>query len=242
VTQAHPNTLGALAALHSLAEAWPWLADMLEPGTPIRTRRVLGPAARAQLIRRAQAERVDLVETQRQGLAPVGATPAPLRVAVLNAQAVAVGAVVDAAWVVSSALRRQPMLAFTIAGSGYQERFRAAVEYLRVTLRLIDPDLAGAIGVELDRADRQARAACGIAPDRRRFGDVACPACGRRSLVIRTLGTDSAAVECDRGDCRCRGVDCLCRQPARSRNCGARHMWDAAEFGQLDRLLTRSAA
>lgn len=237
--QLHPNILGAIAALHDLRDQWQWLADLLEPGTPDRRSRHLTPAAKANLNRLHRAERADLTETRRQGLAPRGASPAPLRIAVLDAQIIALATATDAAWAASSALRTRPMLAYVMPIGDDHRRFEAAGEYLTVTLALIHPDLAGSIGTDLDAAARTARTATGAGPGRKPLA-ATCPACGRRSLVATTYDTDDAIVTCDRGDCRCRGVDCLCRRPQRSP--GGKHMWAAAEFGQLDRLLSRVAA
>jgi hypothetical protein len=236
--QAHPNVLGALSALNDLADQYQWLADLLEPGTPDRRSRHVTPAARAVAARQHRAERTDLAETLRHGHAPSAPSAAPLSMRVLYAQVAAAEAVTDAAWTVSSALRRRPMLAYVPAAGGDGRRFGRAVEYLQVGLRLIDATLAGMLGTDLNAAAQLAAQATGAAPVRQDFGHGACPACGRRSLVAQTISTaDPAIITCTRPDCRCRGVDCLCRRPLRTT--GLRHIWPSDEFGQLRAVLDR---
>jgi hypothetical protein len=124
------------------------------------------------------------------------------------------------------------------AAGGDGRRFGRAVEYLRVGLRLIDPTLAGLLGTDLNAAAQLAAQATGAAPVRQDFGHGACPACGRRSLVAQTISTaDPAIITCTRPDCRCRGIDCLCRRPLRTT--GLRHIWPSDEFGQLRAVLDR---
>jgi hypothetical protein len=238
--QQHPNTLGALAALAALRDAWRYLPDMIEPGSRRQTTRTLGPAAIASLNRLHRAERADLTDQQRHGLAPKAPSPAPLRVAVLDAQILAAGLATDAAWTCSSALRTRPMLGYVMPAGDDHARFTAAAGYLAVALLLIHPDLAGTLGADLDAAARTCLAAADLEPDRHRL-DVSCPACGRRSLDAVTVDMGSAAtVTCSRPDCRCHGVDCLCRRPFRQP--GARHIWPGSEFEQLKKVLRRQVA
>lgn len=239
---AHPNILAATAALNQLRQSWAWLADHIEPGHATPTRRTMGVAARIQRDKQIRAERKDLVTQLRAGLSPAGASPAPLVVSTLDAQVLALAAVMDAAWLVTSALRtRGPMLAYSPAVGSDDDRFDGAAAYLKVTLRLVTPELAGTIGTDLDTADRLARAVTGCGPDQRRLNGE-CPACGRRGLDAEVSAADRRdwTVECSRRDCLCRGVDCMCRRPVRYP--GARHRWAFGEFGQLDRLLDKVAA
>jgi hypothetical protein len=238
--QAHPNILGAVAALHTLATGWQWLAALLEPGTPIPTGSHMSPATRARLGRLSRAERADLSATLRRGLTPAGTGCVPVVLAVLQAQVAAHDTMLDAAWLVSSALRGERMLAFTVPAGGDDARVRQAVGYLAVGLKRISPDLADDIGGDLDKVGQQVAAVTGGRPNAYdlRGAGASCPACGGRWLVARTFGTDDATVGCERpGGCRCYGLDCGCRRPGRTP--GLKHIWPAAEFEQLDRLLVR---
>lgn len=242
-TQAHPNILGALAALHDLADQHRWLGELLEPGpTGRRPRASLTPAGHALLNRQARAEKADLVETRRQGLAPRGASPAPLNLDVLAAQIGAVEAVMHAAWRTTSALHTMADAPrYTGGGHTDQARFDIAFSYLTPAILLVDPDTAGDLEAGLNEAARTARIVTRAEPDRADFNHGPCPACGRRSLVLQTVTTfDPALITCTRPDCRCRGIDCLCRRPGRQH--GQRHIWPSAEFGQLRVTLERRAA
>lgn len=239
--QQHPNVLGALSALADLADQYGWLADLLEPGTPDRRPTHLTPAAKAVRVRQWRAERADLAETLRNGHAPRGASPAPLQVAVLDAQIAAVDAAVDAAHLACSALRTRAMLGWSTPHADDQVRFESAVGYLKVALRLIAPELAGVLGTDLHHAAQQAARITGTAAARIDFGHGPCPACGRRSLVAQVTSIfDNALITCTRPDCRCRGTDCLCRRPTRVPD--LRHIWPSAEFEQLRDLYQRQKA
>lgn len=241
--QAHPNILGALAALHDLADQHRWLGELLEPGpTGRRPRASLTPAGHALLNRQARAEKADLVETRRQGLAPRGASPAPLKVAVLDALIQAGTAAVRAAWLTTDHLHRHPDAPrYRGGGDTTDTQFQAAFSYLGAALPLVIPDLAGHLEAELNEAARTARRVTGAEPDRADFNHGPCPACGRRSLVLQTVTTfDPALITCTRPDCRCRGIDCMCRRPGRQH--GQRHIWPSTEFEQLKATLERRAA
>jgi hypothetical protein len=243
--QLHPNVLGALSALADLSDQHCWLDDLKEPGRRQRTARPsLTPAAKAVLDRQARAERRDQVETLRAGLKPSGGSAAPLDMSVLYAQMHAREVAHDTAIIASSALRTRPMLAYAAAhGHGTDEaRFARAVSYLQVALRLVSPELAGQLGADLNSAANLCHLVSGHHPDRRPFREGPCPACGRDGLQVQTTGTEEPAlIFCPKPDCKCRGIDCLCKRPFRMP--GREHVWrsDEDEFEQLKRRLEEAA-
>lgn len=238
MTQLHPHILGALSALADLADQHRWLADLLEPGTPQRRPTVrLSAATRAQLDRQTRAERKDQVETARQGLAPRGQGKTPVVLTVLHVQMLALEVTMDAAWQVTSTLATQAD-ADRYRGGGHtdEQRFGVAADYLRDTLALVHPDLAGDIGHTLDVVAALAKQATGRAPLRHDLADD-CPACGGRFMQVTTWGTDNAVVTCR---CKCWGTHCGCKRPGRQP--GAKHVWQRDEFGPLVLLLRRGEA
>lgn len=242
MTQIHPNILGALAALGDLADQHQWLGDLLEPGTAVRHAPRLSPAGRAQLDRQTRAEKRDQVESARQGLAPRGQSKAPVVLSVLNAQLQALEAVMDAAWRCTSALHTCPDAPPPYRGGGADDlgRFAAATTYLQTALVLVHPELAGELGRDLNAEAKRCEAVTGSAPTRTDL-HVSCPACGRRSLQAHTTTVfEHALITCTRSDCRCRGVDCMCRRPARTP--GLRHIWGSDDFDQLKRLFDKQEA
>lgn len=241
--QVHPNVLGALSALADLTDQHRWLADLLEPGRRQRTARpAMSPAARAVADRQAKAERRDQVATLKAGLKPSGASKAPLDLGVLDIKMLVETTAHDSAIICGSVLRNEPMMAYAAAhmhGTD-EQRYHHAVAYLLVALRRIPPDLAGERGTELAHAAWLGQQATGKAPDRRNFRHGPCPACGRDSLLVQTVSSEQPAlVMCGRPDCKCRGLDCLCRRPFRTP--GVRHVWGSDEFEQLRRRLEEAA-
>jgi hypothetical protein len=232
----HPNHLAARASLNRLREAWLWLAGMAEPGPTVRVVQPRTPAQLAREARLVRAERADRLQILQSGMVLTGRTPAPVRQAILDAKVIALSTIADQSWIVSSALRNRPMLAFSQWGANDNQRFSAAWHYLRITLPLVEVDLAGEVGVALDHADRLARAAAGVGPDRRRVL-AECPCCGRRSLEAEVSSPDHSewTVRCSRPECRCRGIDCTCK--IHSRYPGIRHVWPSKAFPMLARLL-----
>jgi hypothetical protein len=246
VTQLHPNILGALSALADLADQHRWLAEHLEPGPQRRHARTLGPAARISLNRLHRAERADLTETLRAGLYPFGTGRAPINLDASGASALGRDVTVDAAWLCLDAIHTHPDAppAYTCPGVDEAEQFDHAVTYLRDALLLVHPDLAGTLGAALNAAANMCGHVTRSGPDRTPLPGFCCPACGVRSLKAQTTSMfEEAIITCSRSDCRCRGVDCLCRKPTRAPL--QRHMWRSDEdprFAQLAALLGRQAA
>lgn len=235
----HPAHLAARTALARLRTAWDYLADSLEPGPTSRGEHALTPGRRAALDRLTRAERVDRHATQAAGHTPSGPHPAPLRVAVLDAQVFAVLAAADAAWMAASAIRTRGWpFTYHPAWADDTERFSAACDYLAVTVPRLDVPLVEEIGDDLSTADRVARAIAGVGSDERPV-KAECPACEHRSLVADVGPANPAdwTIRCTWTTCRCRGVDCGCNRPVRWP--GRRHQWPRREFDQLARLLDR---
>lgn len=233
----HPDNDRAVVALSRVTAAWDWLDVSLEPGPATTGRTVLSDAHRARLDRLARAERADRHATIQAGYTPDVPSPAPLRIAVLDAQVAVLDTIVNCAWWCTSALRaRGPMLAWTPYGEA-PARFRGAASYLNVAVRLVSPQLAAEVAGQLDQADRSARAAAGVGPDRRALG-ADCPACGRRALEAEIGPVDQREwyITCRR-DCRCQGINCGCRLPLRY--AGMAHIWPSRRFPELAELLRR---
>lgn len=240
--QQHPNVLGALSALADLADQYRWLADLLEPGRQSRRPpAAISPAARAQQARQHRAERQDLAATLRSGLKPTGTGKTPPDLHVLDVQILALTTVMDAAWRCTDHLRSHPD-ARRYSGGGHNDgaRFTIAAGYLGHALPHASAVLAGELGDALNQAYQVAWAVTGAKPTRSNFDRGPCPACGRDTLRVQTTTIyEAALILCSQADCRCRGLDCLCRRPGRTPE--LRHIWHDGEFGQLKAVLRRVA-
>jgi hypothetical protein len=190
---------------------------------PRRTRTAL--AAMGVLLRQ---ERWDREHGQAPaGTAPGGASPAPVRAELLDAPALAMDAVVDAAWILASHLRRRPLLVYGYAWrhASQSSEWGAAHLYLRTAMQFAAPAVAGEICGLLEGADCAVRSALRIARDRRQVpGNPPCPCCGQRLLRIDTAPPRPEwTVTCTAG-CRCTGEGCPCGMPAQVEQ--APHVWE----------------
>src|SRR5258705_1508694 len=116
VTDRHQLT--ALAALSSLRQAHAWIPDVADAATiPGQTRQAAIQTHRT-IARRGTLYAVELAERRAdQRITPAGAHPMPIRPELVGLDDIAERAVVDAAWITSSALRRRPShLAVTTTG------------------------------------------------------------------------------------------------------------------------------
>lgn len=145
-------------ALTQIAEAWPYLPDAKD--TALRRRRPdprpMGAEARLTLDALVRAERDDrLLAVQRYGrMGALPASPAPVALDVVDAQALAVRTMVELAWLAANVLRNRgfswPPLAFTLD---------ATRDFLAIAVAHVGPGLARDMAAQLVDAARQLRAA-----------------------------------------------------------------------------------
>ena len=192
-----PHQLTALAHLAALQQAMAWLGDVrqaaTQPGLPAR-RPTVPLAARAAarhdaLLRQERAERARAARP----IIPSGASPAPTRLDLLDADQTALATVVDAAWIAASTLRTQPGReygpAWTVAHRGV---WAGACAYLTSALPDVDDTTADEIGAMLTATDRHIRAIIGCGPAWIPVPGVACPACpsGPRHMQAEVSSPD----------------------------------------------------
>lgn len=242
-----PRALHATAALWSLRKATEvYLVDLVGAGgvggrAPERDAR---PRRRAALDRwdaLLRTERVERLVNDQAGIHQVGASAGPVDAGLLDAQALAAQALVDAGWLVQSALAGRPLLAWSdgwlVLAAGDHRRARLA------WLTIVVPLLAGAAAVDvaelLAAADRRVRAACQLTPadDQEPIATLPpCPACQDRLLIAQVAAPTPIrwTVVCTGRACICRGPGgplagdgCSCRMPTRI--AGVRHIWVAGD-------------
>lgn len=105
-----------------------------------------------------------------------------------------------------------------------------AAPLLRKQIRaIVDDETAGDALRVVERCDRAARRAAGVAEDRRVI-KAPCPACGRHELYAEVSSVDRSAwvVRCGYYGCACAGPACGCGRPVRWP--GRRHLWPAREW------------
>lgn len=229
----HPHTLAAVTALNSLRASYPRLADLVEAeafqrhdvrprSTP---RRDVGERVRERENALLREERADRVHGARQRLAPAGASPAPIRAALLDAQIRAQVTLEMLCWDVAELVRTDAQ-AGTVRYAGWESR----CDYLVDLLVELPPAQAARVARQIVRVDQAVRSAAGIGPDRRRLpGDPPCPACGRDTLRVEVSALDERdwTVTCA-PDCRCTGHQCACKRP--DREPGLPHLWPLEEY------------
>ncbi len=192
----------------------------------------------------------DVLSRAPAGHGALAATSAPARLSIVEAQAQVRAIVVDAARAVAAAARAvyvgragpDAVPAALVWLDGVPARWVATADGVvwprppggvlhQVELGEVPADLA-AIAAGLDRADRIAREAAGVAatltapwPDR-------CPACRLRSLQLHHDGDQRHQrawyVACVSEACVCAGAGCGCRQQVRY--AGRRHAWARGEL------------
>lgn len=210
---------------------WPMLGDA-------RTTRVTRPSValsgRAAASRDAdlRAERADRdAATTYRALA---ASPAPVRLEVVDAERNAVEALTALQWTIRSDLRQWSKLLVPWP-TGVEQRLTWLTEMLDAT----SPAAVDQAAAELPRVARTLAGTVGhqLADDWRSMATSRCPSCRQRALSLWDASPDRRehTVECtgevydDERDrnvpCRCAGDGCPCgRTGARS---GSRHLWPA---------------
>jgi hypothetical protein len=231
-----------------LRRALGWLAVLAEPGREAAPPPPLLTDEQRRLAAvQARQERADRVATLAAGGSALAPSPAPLRVAVLDAQITA-GRVVArvtelAATTIPAPTVRPHVPADVVAGLDWLAgpgpvgvAAGAGVVVCRgVVWELEDQGLLVELGRRLAAGAARARAAAGIGADRVvPFPGGRCPVCRSRSLELdRTLpGERWWVVRCISASCRCQGPGCACGQ--RVRYAGRRHVWTFGEFAELE--------
>lgn len=198
-----PAVLSALAALSALTDARAWLAEAPVVEAQHTRRRVAPPRdmtdrAGARMDRLLSTERAERRTTD----IPSTPHPVPVRPALLDAQAAADAAVVDAAWIVASGLRRHPLLVVHhFARRALGDAWRAAVLQLRIGLPALACECAGAhrggcldvvaeqVSRILVQADERARTVLGMGSPWVALA-LACDTCRRRTVEAEVSSTD----------------------------------------------------
>lgn len=229
----HPYNLAAVAAWWSLQESEEWIQPTIlaeaESGRVGRPARLRSPAALRRLGALAGAARAELaadrIAAGRAGLTDtakaLGATPAPVRADLLDAQAAAGQAYFDLLQLIGEA-------ACDRLDNALDPRTVVDLRALAIedAIRELDQWRALEAARALWGADRAVRDAVRVGPSQEPYEGV-CPACGSYGLVWETAAGDSAewTVLCAYG-CRCVGETCGCGLPVRVR--GADHRWEPA--------------
>lgn len=241
MTDLPTENLAAVAALSSLRDAYPRLADVIE-AEAYGTKRARQPMVRlsttvleanGELVR---DERDGRALSARNGIRLSAPIAAPVRARLLDAQNNAHTVAIDQCWIASSVLQyRHAMLAWGPPRLSNEAGYRAdpwemAMGYLAVAVRLVPPAYAEASSWALRKADALIRSAAGLNDVRIPLpGHPDCPVCFRTGLKIDITSPDQRdwTIAC-RADCLCIGTQCVCGRPGRSP--GQRHLWQADQF------------
>ncbi|MFD3931283.1 hypothetical protein [Streptomyces sp. NPDC058614] len=215
------HTTRAARWIDILLRQFPDLLDELAPGRPgasARSRTPLAPAALQALAERDRAEQADALHNEQHGIAPLGASAAPVRLHVSDA----IRDITDGVVELEEAVREKLHLG---------RAARATVpERLRRIAALLDEVAAGHPVLArhvLDECRRMARR-CG-----RALGDSEtlvrvsgrCPWCD--SVSLRAFPA-WRTVLCVNPGCRCTDDDCAC-----ATNPAHRHSWAETAWAQL---------
>lgn len=221
-----PTALQA-ARLHigQIRATWPMLEDA-------RTTRITRP--HLALSGRAAASRDEDLRAERAdrdaaiAYRALAASPAPLALAVLDAENEAITLLADLTWRIRSDLRQWSTVLETPPTD-----VDGRLTWLTTHLADTTPELVATAAGELRTAARAVMAAAGHqdADDWRPSGK-RCPVCGQRSIQVWDLSHNRLehTRECtgqhdDGKPCRCTGTDCPCERPGARP--GSRHLWPA---------------
>lgn len=236
----------------ALLLAWGWLWAQVDPG------RAAPPPSRAQsdaqaahLTARGLSDRAYRDWNLARGMSALPPSPAPVRLAVVDAMCAVHGQVIDTTLRLAAAIRwtypatrghtghqvvaalgwlagtRRPARPWIVDTTGACWRDPTPIDMLR------DHTTATRLVRDLDRAVRTTRQAAGVSGDQVVPVPRRCPACGRRSLQLDAEPRDRRqwSVRCVSASCRCAGATCPCL--ARVRYTGRVHAW---AYGELDQL------
>lgn len=212
------------ANLAELRDRLPRLDHALALGTPRRwSQRDLTPTQRERQDAQARLDKAARDWNARHGISALGASRAPLSVAVLDAKAAIAAGVTTTEDAVCEWLGLTPL-----AGATTRERITRIISLL-ARIEALD-ELATWVDAEAARLNRQARAVLGDSEPVHRL-DARCPVCDARSL---RAFPEREVVICVNDDCACTDDACPCNA-ARPR----RHRWAYAQWPWLAQLLDR---
>lgn len=218
------------AAVIRNRNAWPALVDATMPGP---TRRAAYWATDAQLAEAGRlyaAELADWIEAFRRGDKPMGVSPAPLLLGVVDAKTT----IERTLAAVADTLHR------AIHGNGLAVPGDQTTKVLGYLAEIwtcapnAHPDLYPDTLRQLRATEWIASILSGWSASPRRLpGDPVCPCCGDHALryLMETLDERMWTVSCTSKRCRCRGVDCDCG--CSGRVAGTRHVWTVGEWQRL---------
>jgi hypothetical protein len=109
----------------------------------------------------------------------------------LDAQQAVYEAVMDSAWIASSALRHRPLLVFGAAWvTVYRDAWTGACRQLRIAIPELPGDVAAEVAGLLATADDRARLVLGVGPAWIPLPGHACPDCRRRTVEAEVSSPD----------------------------------------------------
>ncbi|MEU0492583.1 hypothetical protein ABZ249_25430 [Nocardiopsis sp. NPDC006139] len=216
MTFGHDHTQRACETLTALRADLEHLTDLRGVG---RVRRWGGWGPSLEQIAAAgarhAAERVDTLEQLANGIVPIGASPAPADLVVLDTLRMVE---IDLADLLDAVCDR--IAPRTRRSTTNPRRIGQLVSLL--TRVGAERDLLDHVLSEARRMHRAVKHALGDTEEVRQLAD-RCPHCNAKSL--RAL-MDRGVVVCGNGFCRCSDDTCGCHHPSRPR----RHTWSATEF------------
>lgn len=212
----HERTARAAEALTALRGDLEHLADLRGAG-PVRRLTGWGPSTE-QLVAagaRHAAERAETFHQLRQGLAPIGASPAPADLVVLDTLRMVTTDLADLLDAVCDRVAPRVRRSTT-----NPRRIGQLINLL--TKVGADDTLLDHVTTEARRMHRAVKHALGDTEEVRRLSE-RCPHCG--SLSLRAL-MDRGTVVCGNATCQCADTTCGCHHPDRPR----RHQWGLTEL------------
>lgn len=212
----HDRTQTAYDHLAALRADLATLTDLRGAG-PIRRTTGWGPSPDQITAAGARhtAERADAITQMRAGLAPIGASPAPADLTVLDTLR---DVEADLAELLAACLDR---VAPSITPARTSPRRIGQLITLLPKIGSVD-DLLDHLTTETRRMHRRVKHALGDTEEVRQLAE-RCPHCGAKSL--RAL-MDRGVVVCGNAACRCQDDQCGCHHPDRPR----RHQWTTTEL------------
>ena len=216
MTFGHDRTTHAAETLTALRADLAHLADLQGAGR-IRRRPGWGPSPDQITAngRRHAAERADAIGQLAQGLAPIGASPAPADLTVLDTLR---DVQTDLGDLLDAVLDRIAPRTRRSATSARQ------IGQLITLLTKVgaEDDLLDHVTAETRRMHRRVRHALGDTEEVRQLAE-RCPHCN--ALSLRAL-MDRGVIVCGNASCRCPDHTCRCHHPERPR----RHQWGITDL------------
>ena len=212
----HERTARAAEALSALRADLEHLADLRGAG-PVRRLTGWGPSTE-QLVAAGQryvSERAETFHQLRQGLAPIGASPAPADLVVLDTLRMVTTDLADLLDAVCDKVAPRVRRSTTTP--------RRVGQIINLLTKVgADDDLLDHVTAEARRMHRAVKHALGDTEEVRRLTE-RCPHCN--ALSLRAL-MDRGTVVCGNATCQCADTTCGCHHPDRPR----RHQWGITEL------------